>query len=80
MPPLSVEHEKVVRLRAAQLGGRIWAAVSTHPGEEEIVLDAHEALQGAPLLILAPRHPARGDDLAKLFTLQETGLLEAQSE
>jgi 3-deoxy-D-manno-octulosonic-acid transferase len=41
-----------------------WLAASTHDGEEKIVLDAHRrALQENPALrlIIAPRHPQRGD-------------------
>lgn len=40
----------------------VWLAASTHAGEEELVLAAHQSLlAGAPdaLLILAPRHPDR---------------------
>nr|WP_254899196.1 glycosyltransferase N-terminal domain-containing protein [Thalassococcus arenae] len=47
-----------------------WAAVSTHPGEEEIVLEAHRiARTDDPdlRLILVPRHPARADDIAALI-------------
>jgi 3-deoxy-D-manno-octulosonic-acid transferase len=56
-------------LRAAILqaaaGRGLWAAVSTHPGEDEVVLAAHAALPGAPLLLLVPRHPERGAALAE---------------
>ncbi|MBF9035192.1 3-deoxy-D-manno-octulosonic acid transferase [Rhodobacterales bacterium HKCCE2091] len=56
---------------AAHLGGRpVWLAASTHEGEEEIVLAAHDkALRVNPrlLLILAPRHPQRGDGIAALL-------------
>jgi len=51
-------------LAAAARGRGLWAAVSTHPGEETLILDAHAALPGNPLLVLVPRHPERGDDLA----------------
>jgi 3-deoxy-D-manno-octulosonic-acid transferase len=48
-----------------QIGDRpVWLAASTHEGEETLALAAHgrvrEAYPGA-LLILAPRHPERGD-------------------
>nr|WP_246184845.1 glycosyltransferase N-terminal domain-containing protein [Paracoccus aestuariivivens] len=45
-------------------------AASTHEGEDEIVLDAYlAARQSAPALrlILAPRHPERGDAVADLL-------------
>jgi 3-deoxy-D-manno-octulosonic-acid transferase len=50
-------------LRAAA-GRSLWAAVSTHPGEDEMALDAHAGVRGAPLLLLVPRHPERGDAVA----------------
>lgn len=52
---------------AEALGARpVWLAASTHPGEEESVLAAHElVLRQLPeaLLILAPRHPERADQV-----------------
>ena len=47
-----------------------WLAASTHEGEEEIVLAAHaQAMQAVPglRLILAPRHPRRGDAVQGLI-------------
>ncbi|SLN48267.1 3-deoxy-D-manno-octulosonic acid transferase [Roseivivax jejudonensis] len=49
---------------------RTWLAASTHEGEEEIVLDAHVRAQAARpdlALILAPRHPRRGDTVAEMI-------------
>ena len=49
--------------RARLFGDRpVWIAASTHQGEEEIVLDVHEALRARHdelLLVLVPRHPER---------------------
>lgn len=49
--------------RAKLFGDRpVWIAASTHQGEEEIVLDVHEALRARHddlLLVLVPRHPER---------------------
>lgn len=54
---------ELARLQAL-LGDRPrWLAASTHPGEEEIVAEAHRAFPGR-LLILAPRHPERGPRIA----------------
>lgn len=54
-----------------EIGGRpVWVAASTHRGEEEKVLEAHKiALKTNPrlLLILTPRHPERGDEIAALL-------------
>jgi 3-deoxy-D-manno-octulosonic-acid transferase len=53
----------------------VWIAASTHEGEEEQVLDAHELLQQSvpeALLVLVPRHPDRFADVANL--LQRRGI------
>lgn len=69
-PPLPVDEAELATLRTA-IGGRpVWLAASTHPGEEEIVLEAHERLRAAfldLLTILVPRHPARADDIEALL-------------
>lgn len=53
-----------------EIGDRpVWLAASTHPGEDEIVLAAHATLREThphALLIIAPRHPERGEAVAKL--------------
>ncbi len=46
---------------------QVWIAGSTHEGEEDVVLDAHERLLASgtdALLVLVPRHPNRFDDVA----------------
>lgn len=67
---LPCDEDERARL-AAHLGGRpIWLAGSTHEGEEEKVLEAHrQALKANPrlLLILVPRHPHRGDEVAAMI-------------
>jgi 3-deoxy-D-manno-octulosonic-acid transferase len=55
--------------RSAHMGARpVWIAASTHAGEEEAAIDAHEAvtarLPGA-LLLLVPRHPERFNGVAE---------------
>lgn len=47
----------------------VWIAASTHPDEEEIILNAHRAIRekiSNTLLILVPRHPERFNTVAKL--------------
>lgn len=55
-----------------QIGSRnFWLAASTHKGEEEIALRIHQRLkQDFPdlLTIIIPRHPNRGEEVAKLFS------------
>ena len=53
-----------------KIGGPVWLAASTHPGEEELVADAFQELLApypALRLVLAPRHPQRAPDLARLL-------------
>jgi 3-deoxy-D-manno-octulosonic-acid transferase len=68
-PPLPAQAEKLEALRAALGGRHVWLAASTHPGEDETILPAHDALRrDFPdlLTIIVPRHPGRGDDIAML--------------
>ena len=68
-PPPAYDPAALAAARAA-IGNRpVWLAASTHPGEDEIVLAAHEQIRAAypeALLIIAPRHPERGEAIAKL--------------
>ena len=77
--PLPADPAQSEALQAA-IGARpVWVAASTHPGDEEMVIAAHQmALADHPdlLLILIPRHPARGAEVAALVT--EAGLRLAQ--
>lgn len=54
-----------------QIGGRkYWLAASTHKGEEELILRAHQELKKSfpdILTILAPRHPERAEEIKVLF-------------
>jgi 3-deoxy-D-manno-octulosonic-acid transferase len=48
----------------------LWAAASTHPGEEQLVIKAYLALRERGLstrLLLAPRHPNRAPEIIKLL-------------
>ncbi|WP_105102159.1 lipid IV(A) 3-deoxy-D-manno-octulosonic acid transferase [Microbulbifer pacificus] len=48
---------------------RVWLAASTHSGEDELILEAHQVLlREFPdlLLVLVPRHPVRFDAVARL--------------
>jgi 3-deoxy-D-manno-octulosonic-acid transferase len=69
-PPLGTDEAEFARLAALLSGRKIWLAASTHPGEEEIALAVHRALvQRHPglLTIVVPRHPARGESVARLL-------------
>lgn len=56
-------------LRSSLAGRPVWVAGSTHPGENERLLDAHRQLRERlpdALLILVPRHPQRFEAAAAL--------------
>ncbi len=59
-------------LRAAQIGPRpVWLAASTHEGEEDQMLAAHEVVRARiprALLLLVPRHPQRFTAVASLLS------------
>ncbi len=77
--PLTHDEAERVRIARAFAGRPIWLAASTHSGEEDIVLAANESVRQAQpnlTLILAPRHPERGDGLAAI--LRARGLSVAQ--
>ncbi len=61
--------ERWRRLFGIEAGRRVWVAGSTHRGEEEAALDAHALVLGEHpdlVLVLAPRHPERVPDVARL--------------
>ena len=60
--PLPCDPAELERLRGLAAGRPVILAASTHPGEETLVAGAAEGL-GA-LLVLAPRHPDRGPEIA----------------
>ena len=66
--PLPVDERAYHEVEDAY-SGMLWVAASTHPGEEEKVIDAHlrvmEAVRSARL-ILVPRHPDRAADIAAM--------------
>jgi 3-deoxy-D-manno-octulosonic-acid transferase len=58
-------------LAAATRGRPIVVASSTHPGEEEIIVETHKTLARffpALLTVIVPRHPQRGGDIAQMIT------------
>ncbi len=68
-PSPEADPAEAAALAAAFAGRPVLLAASTHPGEEAIVLDAFGRLGAAAaadaLLVIAPRHPARGPEIAE---------------
>ena len=66
-PPLSADPAAFAELRAQIAGRPLWLAASTHPGEETLIAQAHQALSARHpglLTLLVPRHPHRGAAVA----------------
>lgn len=65
-----IDEEQLLQERHHLFGFRpVWIAASTHSGEEESVLAAHRLIRDVfpeSLLVLAPRHPERCEDIDKL--------------
>jgi 3-deoxy-D-manno-octulosonic-acid transferase len=68
VPAPPADPAKLERLMAVTRGRPIIVAASTHPGEEEILLEAHRKLAGffpSLLSVIVPRHPKRGETIAQ---------------
>jgi 3-deoxy-D-manno-octulosonic-acid transferase len=66
-PP--ADSAKLDRLMALTRGRPVIVAASTHPGEEEILVEAHKTLAGffpSLLTVIVPRHPHRGEAIARM--------------
>ena len=69
VPAPPADPAKLEKLMAMTRGRPVIAAASTHPGEEEILLDTHRRLATffpGLLSVIVPRHPDRGDAVASL--------------
>jgi 3-deoxy-D-manno-octulosonic-acid transferase len=59
--PLPADPQALERLQAAAGGRRVLVAASTHAGEETRIAEVFQHLPDAPLLVIVPRHPERGE-------------------
>jgi len=79
VPPPAADADRLGKLQAATVGRAIMVAASTHPGEEEVLIETHRRVkQTNPslLTVVAPRHPERGQAIAEL--VQAAGLSATQ--
>src|SRR3954471_17318325 len=68
VPAPSADPVKLERLMMMTRGRPIIVAASTHPGEENLLLEAHRTLGGffpSLLTVIVPRHPKRGEAIAR---------------
>ena len=74
VPPLPANTEELIRLQQIINDRPRWLAASTHNGEELIAADVHTELKKkykSVLSILAPRHPTRGPEIARMLEEQK---------
>lgn len=69
IPPPSVDHDQLESIRDKIGDRKVLLAASTHEGEEAIILDAFMQMDARPFLIIAPRHPERGEWISNLLDL-----------
>jgi len=70
VPAPPADPSKLERLISLTRGRPIVVAASTHPGEEELLLEAHRTLKGffpSLLTVIVPRHPDRGAAIARMI-------------
>jgi len=68
VPAPPADPVKLERLMSMTRGRPIVVAASTHPGEEEIVIETHKTLAGffpRLLTVIVPRHPDRGNAITR---------------
>jgi len=69
-PLLGCDEIELARFRAACTGRRVILLASSHAPEERLLalaLAPHDTRADAPLLLLAPRHPARAEEIAAVL-------------
>lgn len=69
VPPLACDADDLDAWQQALSDRPVWLLASSHPGEEELALAAHARLREQhpdALLVIAPRAPARGLEVAAL--------------
>jgi len=64
--PLPVDAAALATLRKAADGRPVLLAASTHPGEDELVLEAFPRVRSGGFLVIVPRHPARAPQIERL--------------
>lgn len=73
--PAPVVNEKDYKALKQEIGDRaIMLAASTHAGEEALTIDAWMKMEPRPFLIIAPRHPNRGDEIDRLLSMTKSSV------
>ncbi|USG60210.1 3-deoxy-D-manno-octulosonic acid transferase [Sneathiella marina] len=67
--PLPVDEEALAALSESTRDHQLWLAASTHPGEDEQIVEVHKILSQVMsdlLTVIVPRHPERGDEIVEM--------------
>lgn len=64
VPPLAAEPGALAAARAALVGQQPVLLAASHPEDEAVTLAAFRAAKSRPLLLIAPRDPGRGPEIA----------------
>jgi 3-deoxy-D-manno-octulosonic-acid transferase len=70
VPAPPADSSKLERLMSVTRGRPVVVAASTHPGEEEILVETHKTLAGffpKLLTVIVPRHADRGEAIARMI-------------
>src|ERR1700712_364266 len=70
VPAPPADAAKLERLMSMTRGRPIVVAASTHPGEEDILVETYRTLAGffpSLLTVIVPRHPNRGEAIARMI-------------
>lgn len=74
LPAPAVDEIELTKLKQ-EIGDRaVLLAASTHAGEEALVIDAWMKMHPRPFLIIAPRHPNRGDAVDSLLSMTKSAI------
>jgi len=68
LPAPDYNDDELAALETAIGERSVLLAASTHAGEEALALDAYMQLKDETFMIIAPRHPERGDDVDGLLS------------
>ena len=74
LPAPSVDLAELEPIKRAIGDRAVLFAASTHAGEEALVIDAWMQMAEKPFLIIAPRHPERGDDVDALLSMTKAAV------
>ena len=78
---LPCDESELTRLQSAIAGRPVWLAASTHPGEENMIAQAHSLLSATRpnlLTVIVPRHPERGASIATALLSKYSTILRSQ--